>query len=206
MGSYGVNGTAVHDDNAVSILYRSSTLRNDDLGGFWNILTECLTDQCIGTGIDSAGRVVQNEDLWLFKQGAGDTQTLFLTTRNVGTTLFDIGVVSPWELIDKFIRLCQFAGFDHFFIGSIFIAPAQIVFDGAGEQNVFLKNNGNLVTQCFQIIVANIDTADTDSTFGAVVQTGDQLDLDEPVPPMIPMVSPERICRLMLDSAIRSAF
>ena len=31
------------------------------------------------------------------------------------------------------------------------------------------------------------------------------VDLDEPVPPIMPMVSPERMCRSMPESAMRSA-
>ena len=70
----------------------------------------------------------------------------------------------------------QFAGMDQLFIGGLGIAPAEVFLDGAGEQFVLLQDHGDIVAENFQIVISDIQTADLQSTFGHVIQTGNQLD------------------------------
>src|SRR5699024_2677801 len=163
-----------HNDDAVGVLHAGYTLGNDDLGGFGDIITEALADQRVGLGIDGAGGVVQNQDLGLFQQGAGDAQALFLAAGNIGAALLDPGVVLIRELLDKFVGLGQLAGFQDLVIGGVRVAPAQVVLDGAGKQHVLLQHNGHLVAQCFQVIFPHVVAAYLDGAFGHIVQAGDQ--------------------------------
>ena len=72
--------------------------------------TEALADQRIGAGIHRAGGVVQDQDLGLFQQRAGDAQPLLLAAGDVGAALLDLGVVFIGELLDELIGLRQPAG------------------------------------------------------------------------------------------------
>ena len=84
-----------------------NTLGDDDLGGLGDVLAEALADQGIGAGIHRAGGVVQDEDLGLLQQGAGNAQALLLAAGDVGAALFDLGVVLVGELLDELIGLGQ---------------------------------------------------------------------------------------------------
>ena len=108
----GVDFAALHDDDAVGVLHRGDTLRDDDLGRRGDIFAECLADERVGMGIDGARRVVKDEDLGLFEEGARDAQALLLPARDVGTALFDVGIVFVGEALDEVVRLCKFARFD----------------------------------------------------------------------------------------------
>ena len=136
---------AVQYNNHIRILHGGDSLRDDELCRSGQLFTESLADQRVGVGIDCGGRVVQNQNLWLFQQGARNAQTLLLTAGDVCAALFDHGVVPIRHLADEFIRLRQTANAFKLLVGSVRVAPTKIFFDRAGEKHVLLQNNGNLI-------------------------------------------------------------
>ena len=89
-----VDLSALQNENAIGVLYRRSTLGDDDLRRLGNKFLKRLPDERVRLGIDRGGRIVQNEYFGFFQKSARNTQTLFLTARNITSTLFDIGIVS----------------------------------------------------------------------------------------------------------------
>ena len=100
----------------------------------------------------------------------------FWPPETLAAALFDPGVVFIGELLDELVGLGQLAGFQHLGVGGVGVAPAQVVFDGAGEQHVLLQHHGHLVAQGFQVVLAHVHAAHLDAAFGHVIQAGDQLD------------------------------
>ena len=49
-----------------------------------------------------------------------------------------------------------------FFVGRIFITPAQIFVNGSREEHVVLQYHGNLVAQRIQVVGADVFAADKD--------------------------------------------
>ena len=47
-------------------------------------------------------------------------------------------------------------------VGGIFIAPAQVILDGAGEQDVLLQHHGDVAAEGIQVVFADVDAADLD--------------------------------------------
>ena len=92
-----VDLAALHDDYFVRVHHRGDALGNNQLGGGGYLFAEGLADPCVGIGIDRAGAVVEDEDFWLFQQGAGYTQPLLLAARNIGAALFDMGIITLGE-------------------------------------------------------------------------------------------------------------
>src|SRR5699024_4685403 len=113
------DAAAVHHDDAVGILHGSDALRNDDLGGLRDELTEPLADQGVGLGVHRAGGVVQDQHFGLFQQRAGNAQALLLAAGYVGAALLDPGVVLVGELLDEFVGLRQLAGLHHLSVGGV---------------------------------------------------------------------------------------
>ena len=147
----------------------------DDLRCVRNLLPERLADQRVGLRIHGARRIVQDQNLWLFQQCAGNAQTLLLTARDVVTALVDHRVIPIWEFADKAICLCELTDALDLFVAGIFIAPTNVVIDCSGEQHVFLQHHRHLIAQVFQIIIAHIDAADLNTACSYVIKTRDQL-------------------------------
>ena len=139
MGSDGVDAAALHQDDAVRVLYAGHALGDDDLGGLWDKLAEALADQGVGLGVNRAGGVVQDEDLGLFEQGPGNAKALLLAAGYIGSALLDPGVVLIRKLLDKFVGLGQLTGLYELLVRGVRIAPAQVVLDGSGEKNIFWR-------------------------------------------------------------------
>ena len=176
MGAHGGDGAVFHDQDQVGFFHGCHTLGDDDLGGVGDLFPESLPDHGIGVGIHRGGGVVQDQDLGLFQQSTCDTQALLLTAGNVGAALFDVGVVAIGEAADEVIGAGQLTGMDHFFVGGVGIAPAEVILDGAGEEDVLLEDHGDLIAEGFYIVVPDIDAAHFQSAGGNVIQTGNQLD------------------------------
>ena len=80
------------------------------------------------------------------------------------------------EALDELVGAGQPAGLDALFLGGVFIAPAQVVQDGAREQDVLLQHHRDVVAQHVQVVVPDVHAAHFHAAFGNVVQAGDQLD------------------------------
>ena len=78
--------------------------------------------------------------------------------------------------MDEFVGAGQAAGVDQLFLGGLGIAPAEVVGNGAGKENIFLQNHGHLIPEDLQIILANIYAAHLHYALRGVVQPGNQLD------------------------------
>ena len=101
MRAAAIDHTPVQDNNLVCILDRRYSLGNNDLGRIRDFFPEGLADQSVGFCIYSAGRVVQNKDLGLFKERPGNTQTLLLSAGNIGAALFNISIVFVRKGLDN---------------------------------------------------------------------------------------------------------
>ena len=69
-----------------------------------------MADLRIRGGIDSGGRVIQNQDAGLFQQCAGNAEALLLAARDIVAALLDVGLVLIGEALDKLIGAGLLAG------------------------------------------------------------------------------------------------
>jgi hypothetical protein len=74
------------------------------------------------------------------------------------------------------VGLSQLAGLDHLIIRGVAVAPAEIVLDRAGEQQILLEHHSHLIAESVEIVVPDVHAADPDRALGDVVETGDELD------------------------------
>ena len=64
---------------------------------------------------------------------------------------------------------------DGFSNAGVLAAPAEVVEDGAGEQDVLLEHHGDLVAEDVEVVIPDIHAAHADSAGLGVVQAGDEL-------------------------------
>ena len=176
MGADVRDAAALHNENAVGVLDGGHALRDDDLRGLRDEIAEALTDQGVGLRVDRGGGVVEDQHLRLLQHRAGDAETLLLTTGDVGTALGDEGVVLVREGLNELVRLGELTGRDELLVGRLRVTPAEVLRDGAGEENILLKHDSHLVTQELEVVLPYVDAADADLALACVVETGNQLD------------------------------
>ena len=165
----------IHDEDHVRVHDRGHALGDDDLGGFGDIGPEALADEGVGARIHRAGGIVEDQDLRLLQEGAGDAEPLLLPAGDVGAPLLDMGVVAVGEGADKLVRLGEPAGLGQLLVGGVFIAPAQILGDRAREELVFLQHHRNSVSQRVQVVLTHVCAADLHAALRHVVEAGDEL-------------------------------
>ena len=73
----------LHDDDAVCILYAGDTLRDDQLCRIWYALAEGTPDICVSSRVYGARTVIEDQDLWLFQERAGNTKPVSYTHLDV---------------------------------------------------------------------------------------------------------------------------
>lgn len=70
-----------HDDNVVDVTNSRESMSNDDHGATLGDIVECLLDNLLGAGVQSAGCLVEKQDPRVGDDAASDYNTLFLTAR-----------------------------------------------------------------------------------------------------------------------------
>ena len=158
-----IDFSAVQNEDAVGVLHAGNALRHDQLCGSGNFLCKSCPNLRIGGRIHGAGGIVQNQNLWLFQKCAGNAQALFLAAGNIAAALLNPGMVPVGEALDKFIRAGLTTGLGAFVLGGVFLAPAKVLQNRTGEQDVFLQHHGHLIAQGLRIIGAHIFSADADA-------------------------------------------
>ena len=149
----------VEHDNAIRVHNGGDALGDDNFGGFGHGIPQRGADARVGGGIHGGGRVVKDNDLGLFQQRPGDAQPLLLAAGNVHAALAKIHIISPGQSADKFIRRGGLAGGGDFRVGGVGVAPAQVFFNGAGEQHVLLQHHGHLIPQDVDIVFPHVPAA-----------------------------------------------
>ena len=86
-----------------------------------------------------------------------------------------MGIIFIRETLNEFICTCKPTCFHTFFVGRLFVSPAQVIQNTSGKQYIFLQYNRYLVSQYFQIIILDIPSANQDFSACHVIQTTDQI-------------------------------
>ena len=166
----------LHHADQIRVHDRRDPLGDDEFGGIGNVGAESLPDQRVGTGIDRAGRIVEDQDLRTFEQRPRDAETLFLPARDIGAALLDLGFVSVGETADELIRLREPTRLGDLLVGRAGVAPEQVFPDRAREQQILLQNHRDRVAERLGIVFAHVAPADAHRAGGNVVEPRDQLD------------------------------
>ena len=93
--------TVFHNDDDIRILNGGYPLCNDQLGRTGDLFFKGLADHGVRVRINGRGGIVQDQDLRLFQQSAGDAQALLLTAGDVGAPLLNVGVVAVGHPLGK---------------------------------------------------------------------------------------------------------
>ena len=110
---------------------------------------------CIRGIIKRTCRIIQNQNLWIGNNGSCDGKSLFLTTRQIPTTLFDHCIKSILLSLNHFRCLSERQSLPDLFIGCFRISHLHVFTDRTGKQHCLLWNGSKYFTQFFSRIVLN---------------------------------------------------
>ena len=89
--------------------------------------------------------------------------------------MLDVGIIALGEALNELVGAGLTAGLHQFLVGGVGVAPAQVLFNGAGEQGVLLQHHGHLIPEDIQVILPHIHAAHLQAALGHIVQPGNQL-------------------------------
>jgi len=143
--------SVLHHQNAVRVPDRRQPVRNHDnrLLPRLDQLVQRLLHLELTLRVQSRGRLVEEQDFGFSNQSAGDGNPLLLTTGELNATLADQRVVAGGEhflVFDEVESVGLTTGVVNLLVGDVFDfeAVANVFADGAGYENGFLLDEGNL--------------------------------------------------------------
>ena len=101
----------------------------------------------LGTGIDAAGRLIQNQDLRIRQERARNRQQLLLTLRDVGRLLIENGVIALRQRPDKVVGVGRFGRLDNLLFRGILASIGDIVANGSVEEPRILQHHAEHAAQ-----------------------------------------------------------
>ncbi len=101
MGAESDDMAVLEDDDLVGVGDREHPLGDDDHGGVLGHGLQGPPESGIGGHVEGGERVIEQVQLGAPDQRPGDGEALSLAARDVGATLGDRRVESPWHLPDE---------------------------------------------------------------------------------------------------------
>ena len=144
------DGLAViqHQDQ-IGMHQTGRSLADDKYRHLFIQLTDCFSKCRIRCKIQCTCTVIQDQNLRIFHQSTGDRQTLFLTSRQIASSLLHRFIQLFLFFLYKFGCLCSLKSCQEHLIGRSWIAPKKVRTDRTGKQLCFLHDHTNLATQLF---------------------------------------------------------
>src|SRR5262249_58257029 len=93
-----------------------------------------------------------------------------LAAGDVRRTFVDIGLVAARQPVDELLGTGKTCGADHLIEGRVGLGHADVLADGAAEQEVFLKYDADIAAQVIEVVFANVDAVDLDQPVVFAVQ------------------------------------
>ena len=145
-------------------------------------LGELIEDLLLGYGIERRGRLVEDEDIRLFVEGACYGKLLPLAARKLDAVFLKHsgkgGIVAVGELIDKHVCVAGYCGGSDRIVGvlAVDVTESDILGDGLGVLAEVLEDYTEQVVIFLGGIFLYITSVEEYLALGDVVKTGKQLD------------------------------
>src|SRR5260221_1248107 len=126
------------------MLNGAEAMRDDKRGAAAEEAVEGIADLQLGFGVHAGGGFIKDEEARIVREGAGEIDELALADGERGAALVDAGADAFGERFDE-IGETDFAdGIFHSGAVDVRTAEADVGFDGAGEEEGILEDDGQL--------------------------------------------------------------
>ena len=162
-------------DDAVALPDRGEAVGDDEDGAVLRDPTHIALDRLFGFQIESAGRLVEDQDPGIGHQGARNSDTLTLAAREGATTFADLGIVAFGELQDEVMGAGELRRLHHLFQRHTGIGKRDILSHRAVEEYILLQDAPYLAPQLGGIDHGEINAVDEDPAAFRHIKTLDEL-------------------------------
>ena len=150
----------VHDEDGVGGLNGAEAVGDEDAGAAGDHAGEGEADAVFGVGVDGAGGLVEDEDGGRVGEGAGEADELLLAGGEGGAAFADGLVEAGREGADEVGDVDFFGGVLDVFVGDPAGAEADVVGDGAGEEERVLEDDAEAAAEGGEVLFADVDAVD----------------------------------------------
>ena len=142
MGSDSRDPALIQYHYPVRIHYAGYPLGDDELRHAGKGFPEALSYGGVRSGIHSGSGIVKYQYLRLSQYGPCYAEPLFLSSGEVGASLFYMGFISVMEFLYEFSSAGYAAGFRAFLFRGKLISPSQVFKYGSGKELILLQYMG----------------------------------------------------------------
>ena len=166
----------VHHDDLVGALHGREAVGDDQRGASFDHAAERVAHAEFGFRVHAGGGFVEDQDLRLVGQGAGERDELLLAGGERRAALADFFVEALGQGADEVGEVHVFGGLFDVCVLNALGAEADISADGSAEQEWILKDDAEAAAQVGEVHFFDIDAVDSDGAFLDVVETHQQGD------------------------------
>src|SRR3954466_11527710 len=135
-----------------------------------------MLDGFFGGGIDGAGGFVEDQDVRLRNHRASEGEELAFTGTEVSAAFPDLRLITFREPRDDVVNAQRFGRGDNFVVTCGGASELEILHDGTGEQEVFLRDDGDLFVERLDGRREKIEAVDQDLPLLRLIKTRDEAD------------------------------
>jgi len=133
------------------ILDSRQPMSNNDRRSALGDIVKRLLDRRFVRAVQSASRLIKEENLWVLEDRACYTYSLFLSAGKLAACIADVHVQSLLHLANKLPGICLLQRVDHLFLCCAFVAIEQVLTDRCREKNRLLPNISDMLAEGLEI-------------------------------------------------------
>ena len=165
----------VEHEDLIRVADGGHALRDQHDRGLPRQMRQRLAKRGVGGKVQRGGAVVEDEDGGPPHQCAGDRQPLALAAGEIAPAGLDFRVQPALLAADDLVGLRVLQRLPEVFIAGLGIAPAEIVADGAGEEQRLLRHDADRGPQRLQPQLPHVFAAHKDLSLRRVVKPRDEV-------------------------------
>ena len=149
---------------------------DDETCSSFHQVIHCFLDQHFCSCIYGAGRLIEDQDLRICEDRAGDRQKLFLTLRYVARLFVELHIIAARKCLHEAVYMGRFSRLYHFFICGIQFSVPDVLHDRAMEEPCVLKHHAEHFSELAPVEVPDVVSVDLDRSAVHIIETHEQLD------------------------------
>ena len=169
VGTHVRDAALIEDEDLIRVHHRSHPL-GDEQNGAAELAERGAQTRVRGV-IERRCAVIEDEDLRVPHEGAGNGKSLALAARKISPLLRDFAVQAALGL-DDVPRLCDLHGAEQFFIRRVLLPPAEVGGNGAAKEHGLLRNIADARAQFFHGDGGNVRAVQIDMPFRRLIEAG----------------------------------